>query len=476
MMNKNDLLKIYEHYQFNKIDYLFVENGLDDLDYSGSTWSRDFYKKHLEFFEAGSTYKERLFLAGNRIGKTMAGAFEVVLHCTGIYPDWWKGKRYSSPRSWWVVAESSEMSVKSVQKILLGNIDSPGTGLIPKHLIDFSTLPTVTKIGGGRPGVRIKHISGGYSSIDFKEIQQGQKSFTSATVSIWVDEILTKPIYEEVQTRITMDDNIFIHTFTPILGYSDQLQSFFGNEGYRVGKINDFKYCVSATLWDVPHIPELERQRLVESWAPYVREARSKGIPQLGEGQVFPYSEEMISIDAFPIPKHWKRLAGMDVGWRAWAVCWFAINPDDNKIYCYSTYKAGEKTPLEHWTTLKTRGETIPFAADPASHGRQQTDGAIIFDQLQDFGMSIQNANNQREAGIYDIAELFIAGQLKIFSTERDLISEILNLSRDKNGKIKDSSSKHLFDSFRYGVHTREIAKNDLETGKLNPLNPGRVW
>lgn len=39
---------------------------------------RDFYPKHMEFFEAGATYKERLFMAANRVGKTVAGAFEVT--------------------------------------------------------------------------------------------------------------------------------------------------------------------------------------------------------------------------------------------------------------------------------------------------------------------------------------------------------------------------------------------------------------
>ena len=31
---------------------------------------RELYKKHLEFFEAGAKYKERLGMAGNRVGKT----------------------------------------------------------------------------------------------------------------------------------------------------------------------------------------------------------------------------------------------------------------------------------------------------------------------------------------------------------------------------------------------------------------------
>jgi hypothetical protein len=39
---------------------------------------REYYPKHLEFFAVGAQYKERLFMAANRVGKTVAGAFEAT--------------------------------------------------------------------------------------------------------------------------------------------------------------------------------------------------------------------------------------------------------------------------------------------------------------------------------------------------------------------------------------------------------------
>jgi hypothetical protein len=51
---------------------------------------RELYAKHIEFFFAGAQYKERLFMAANRVGKTVAGAFETVCHLIGRYPEWWK--------------------------------------------------------------------------------------------------------------------------------------------------------------------------------------------------------------------------------------------------------------------------------------------------------------------------------------------------------------------------------------------------
>ncbi len=45
---------------------------------------RELYQKHLEFFRAGRTYRERCFMAANRVGKTEgAGGYEMTCHLTG---------------------------------------------------------------------------------------------------------------------------------------------------------------------------------------------------------------------------------------------------------------------------------------------------------------------------------------------------------------------------------------------------------
>jgi phage terminase large subunit-like protein len=46
------------------------------------------YDKQRSFHEAGATSRERLLMAGNQLGKTLAGAFEAAMHSTGRYPDW----------------------------------------------------------------------------------------------------------------------------------------------------------------------------------------------------------------------------------------------------------------------------------------------------------------------------------------------------------------------------------------------------
>src|SRR5262249_14767750 len=52
------------------------------------------YPKQAAFHAAGATARERLLMAGNQLGKTLAGGFEVAMHMTGRYPSWWRGKRF----------------------------------------------------------------------------------------------------------------------------------------------------------------------------------------------------------------------------------------------------------------------------------------------------------------------------------------------------------------------------------------------
>src|SRR5580765_5990309 len=50
------------------------------------------YAKQREFHDAGKAFRERGFMAGNQLGKTLAGSAEAAMHLTGRYPDWWQGR------------------------------------------------------------------------------------------------------------------------------------------------------------------------------------------------------------------------------------------------------------------------------------------------------------------------------------------------------------------------------------------------
>lgn len=57
--------------------------GIDKWFVIGTPFGIENCPKHRAFFDAGADYNERLFLAGNRVGKSIAGAFEASCHATG---------------------------------------------------------------------------------------------------------------------------------------------------------------------------------------------------------------------------------------------------------------------------------------------------------------------------------------------------------------------------------------------------------
>src|SRR6185437_11820962 len=97
--------------RINRIETYFPDSG---------PLRRERYPKHMAFFSAGATFRERCFLAGNRVGKTeTGGGYEMVRHLTGKYPKWWTGKRFNRPVQAWAAGKSGKTVREIIQEKLL---------------------------------------------------------------------------------------------------------------------------------------------------------------------------------------------------------------------------------------------------------------------------------------------------------------------------------------------------------------------
>lgn len=434
---------------------------------------RKLYKKHIEFFEAGAKNRQRLLLAANRIGKTKAAATELVYHLTGDYPSWWKGKRFTTCNHWWVVGRSGETTRQILQYELLGPVGAFGTGMVPKDRLDFESLTDAKKSSTGVNSFRVKHKNGTYSTVEFKSAEQGRQAFEGTAKSIWIDEECPFDIYSECLLRTMTGDNILMMTFTPLKGLTEVVMSFLENSDIMsAGKTGISKYVVRATWDDAPHLTEKAKEELLASIPAFQRDARTKGVPQLGAGAIFPVEESSYVIDPFEIPKHWPRAYGFDVG-RNTAAIWFALDRESQTIYTYSEFFMVEGTPSHHVDAIKARGQWIRGAIDTAARGRSQTDGENLMQIYQDLGLRIQNADKAVEAGLLEILELLTQGRLKVFKTCQGLLSEIRLYRRDEKGRIVKTND-HRCDAWRYGIFTRDkILWTEAEANAyLNPEQP----
>lgn len=191
-------------------------------------YARANYPKHLEFFRLGKTYNERALLGGNRSGKSYAGTYEDVLHLTGLYPDWWEGKRFDKPTNGWSCGDIGKTLRDILQTTLLGppgQEELEGTGFIPKDLI-IRTTPRM-----GTPdaveSIFVRHVSGGVSSLQFKAYEQGRAAFQGTSQDfIHLDEECPMDIYTECLLRTMTVDGIIYLTATPLLGLTELMLAF----------------------------------------------------------------------------------------------------------------------------------------------------------------------------------------------------------------------------------------------------------
>ncbi len=200
---------------------------------------RELYQKHLEFFRAGRTYRERCFMAANRVGKTEgAGGYEMTCHLTGLYPDWWEGRRFTGAVRAWAAGKTNETTRDVPQLTLLGPVvyegdrkKVAGTGLIAGNLLSQPAwkqgVPNLVDT------IQVRHVTGEWSLLGFKAYKQGRGSFEGTTQHvIWLDEEPPVDVYGECLIRTATTHGIIMLTFTPLEGMSQVVLQFMPAE-YR---------------------------------------------------------------------------------------------------------------------------------------------------------------------------------------------------------------------------------------------------
>lgn len=211
------------------------------------------------------------------------------------------------------------------------------------------------------------------------------------------------------------------------------------------------KWCIAIDWSNVPHLDEKTKKELYESIPPHQRDARTKGVPQLGSGVIYPVSDSAYLTEPFQIPEYWPRAFALDVGWNKTAAVWGAWNRANDTIYLYDEYYIGEAKPQIHADAIRGRGLWIPGVIDPAAAGAGQRDGIALINEYRDLGLDLFPANNEVEAGIFATYRRLASGRLKVFTTLLNWRAEIRLYRRDEKGKIVKERD-HLMDTTRYLV------------------------
>ena len=437
----------------------------------------DPYPYQQQFHETSKDSNQRLLMAANRIGKSFCGAAEMSYHLRGIYPDWWKGRRYDQPITAWAGGVSNETTRDIVQAELLGSPDDPdafGSGAIPKNYI----IKTERKPGvpNAKSVALIRHVSGGNSSLHFKAYEMGVEQWQGRSVDVvWLDEEPSRDIYSQAVTR-TLDRRGMVYmTFTPEAGMTETVAAFMNRIQAGQSLVNatwdDASEKIKSMKGQQGHLSEAVMEQILSAYSPHEREMRRYGRPSIGSGLIFPVDEEKIIIDPVEIKDHWPRIAAIDFGWdHPTAVVWCAVDRDEDVFYVYDCHRESKASPAVHAQTIRSRPHFIPIAYPHDGNRRDSMGNPGLADQYRNLGCNFllehfsnppalgnNKGSNSIEEGLMAMLQSMEAGNFKVFSTLSNWFEEFRMYHR-KGGKVvpfRDdlmSATRYAFQSQRFAV------------------------
>jgi len=485
--NKEDLVKLAEaldaleeKQKFNLLKFIFPEKG---------PRARDKYKPAMKFMAKGKDKRFRVYIGGNRSGKSFTCGVELAYHVLGQYPDWWEGRRFKRLQNVWIVAESGKLFRDSLQQLLFGAAGADiGTGLLPlaEHnngvgIIKWSGMEGTA---GGIGTCWVRNAKGRTVAISIKTNEMSREQFQAAKVGlIFFDEEPKEEIYTECLLRLMGTDGeqgIAMMAFTPLKGLSPVVLKFLPNGQFpeRGSPIENQSNYVCRVEWqDVPHLSEEDKAEMLQQIPVHERDTRTRGLPTLGLGKIYPVPEDFIFVKPFPIPEYWPRAYGLDfatfVGWTA--AVWITEDPATKIRYVYAEYKRKNVSDDQHVMAIRSKGNWIPGIADPSGGGRRDN-GALRIQYYRDLGLDLVPGDNSFLTGISSILNRLESGQYKIFETCEMLRNEIRTYRfdpKDPNKAYRDQDD-HECDAWRYCDSQFEYVAKSYEDTLYKGRDNGR--
>ena len=458
-----------------------------------------------------SDHKVTGLICGNQMGKSETAMAIVAAHLTGVYPEWWEGKRWDHPVNVWVAGPDGRHNREVLQDRLFGTDNKRlnpklGTGMIPRDAIVDKSI--VSLRGNDIDSVKIKHISGGESELSFRAYTQGREAAQGKPVHcIVVDEQPNGEWWKEALTRTRATQGHAVLAFTPLKDAAtsgnllDNLMDLPGEEGgpedqFGPKSRSDGKWAmVRASWYDAPHIFEADPDAIEEAKREYSfdYEARVFGIPIVGSGRIYPHRIEDIIYNPSNknIQDKWDHLISVDFGWAEndpSAMLHIAWDKESDEMYVVEEFKGYTPTDKEFVKHANFIGANLPIAwPRDGNKAGDWKGGGTISDTLRSMGLKMlkhpfsnkpdnKPQCNALEPGFREVNNRFLSNRLFISADCQQLLQEIekYGYGKDMNGQTTGKPAKysddHLCDALRYAVMT-------IRKGRGEPIvNKNRAW
>ena len=445
----------------------------DDMRYNQLRYFRPFEHQRSFFV---TTTDRRGILAANRIGKTVSTCYETAYHLTGLYPEWWAGRRFDRPITAMVAGEGWSQVALVLQNELLGTPDvklrdSLGTGAIPRDAI---VVDTMRGDGANAIGVEIRHTTGGKSYLLFANYTQEVRQLQGFKLNLAVfDEQPPDDFFSEIVTRTATTQGQVLCSFTPLKGLNGLVSKFWNQEpGYDYVRVA-WDDVPEYDPWGEPFLLKSTREQLERDYLPHEREARMQGKPIMGKGAVFQIRDwptyKSGEID-FRNQPNIQRIIALDLGlvndktvislvyWDPYErTAWL-----HKQIVVQGVEEAVPTQYINHLLRPEVFGTPIVLPADASTQGRYTMSSSSIRELFESYelnvhGKAIMNppdsegrVTNHKSYGINQMRQMLEVGSLLINENCTEFLREAHNYYVDSQGRFSDPDD--CIDSARYAI------------------------
>jgi phage terminase large subunit-like protein len=435
------------------------------------------YKPHYKQYKFHTSDKHtRLYIGGNRSGKTVGGAVEMC---------YWLMKKHPYRT---IPLPEGPVRARACAVDFTYGVDVIVLPEIQKWL-----PPSFLKNGSWEESYDREHrmlTLANKSFLEFRSYDQDLEKFAGTSRHIiWFDEEPPKHIYNENMARLVDTNGYSMLTMTPVNG-----MTWVANEIYEPGVSGHEDIdVIEIEMQENPYLSKEAIDRYLNTLDPDERKARERGEFVAIGGRVFKmFNTVEHVIDPIIPPKDWRWFVSIDHGYNnPTAILWHAVSPD-NEIVTFHEHYASEMTVEEHakifHETNKQLGKMPDFIiGDPAMHQRQGVTGTSIVQEYASRGIYVAQGNNDVLSGVNRMIQylriredgtpswrvtsncIFLISEMKKLRWET-FSSRKMQYENNKHEKIHKKDD-HACDSARYFFSCMpDLTPPEIENRNLNQL------
>lgn len=417
-----------------------------------------------------SKKKGKMYMGGNRSGKTVGGAANAVCYMTGEHTlhdvdgvEFHLDHVPAAPTRGRIVGVDFNLGIN---QIIIPEIQR---WLPSRYLIENSWEKSYSKTD------RILTLNNG-STCEFMSYEQDREKFQGTSRHwTWFDEEPPLEIFKECLVRLIDQDGDWWMTMTPLIEMSWTYDAL-----YDPALLGDIQVeVIEVDTFENPYVKREAYDRLTEIMSDEEKKTRSTGVyishTGLVYGEVFSHANnvipDIVKSSRWPVLRDtWEHFQMIDHGFNNPTAILFGAYNQDGKIIIYDEIYINKKTIPElsqMWLQRRADLEIITQynIGDPALAQTDINEGLSRQAQFAQHGVLIGLGNNHVDSGISYVQIMFREQQLIITSRCKETLKELRKYRWDRHlTKIRDrrnlkeepvKKDDHAMDSLRYGVMSR---------------------